>query len=331
MAIRRFGSSAQPNPETFIVQAKALTSKEVYLYPDKREENVLSGINLDVRRGESWGIVSHEAFEAELLLEIIGSVRPYGEGRCVLVERGMMRRKRMILPHVFFISGGNTLQGNMNTLEYLMYVTSRFGGAAQERQAQILELLLATGLHSLTLVPIKYLNEAEKSVICLMTACLSQALLVIFSVVELDYDERLANGIREIGGIITGKGGALLIGARDCDMVQTACSHAGFLLNGRLTHSGTMEQLLSFLDKRTFILKSKTPKRLAASLQKERPSLDLRVFDNEVHLYDPRDTMLSEAELLAILLKTGEIVESIQMSKKTLENAFKEVVAGHDL
>ncbi|MCE5344236.1 MAG: hypothetical protein LLF96_11730 [Eubacteriales bacterium] len=331
MVRRRRAAFLPPNPKTYIVQATKLTSKEVYAYPDGRKETVLRGINLEIRRGECWGIVSNEPFESELLLEIVGSVRPYGEGRCILVERGMMRRKRAILPHVFFISDGVSLPTNMNTLEYLMYVTSHSKLAAQPRQAVILKLLLSSNLYYLTLVPIKYLSRAEKAAVCLMTASLSGALLVIFSVAGLKFDERLSGGIRKLSDIITNRGGAMLIGSGDCDMVQTVCSHAAFLLDGELTHHGAVNEVMSYLDKRAFILRSRNPQRLATALQAAEPALDVRVYGEEVHLYDDRSEPITEAELLALLLHTGETVESLQKSTKTLGNAFKEVVSGHDL
>ena len=134
-------------------------------------------------------------------------------------------------------------------------------------------MLLSTGLYYLTLVPIKYLTNAEKAVICLVAASLSKALLVIFSVAELDFDERLSGGIREIGKIVTNRGGALLIGSRDCDMVQTACSHAAFLIDGNFSQRGTMDDMLVYLDKRTFILTSETPEQLVSVLSAARPEL----------------------------------------------------------
>ena len=324
-------ASARPEPKTYIVQASNLTSREVYRYPGGEQENVLNGIHLNVRRGESWGIVSREAFENELLMEIIGNVRPYESGRCVLVERGMMRKKRMILPHVFFISGDNQLFGNMNTLEYLMYVTSHFAVQAVQRQAAMLELLLLSGLYYLTLVPIKYLTEAEKAVICLFSACLSDALLVIFSVAELTFTPPLFQGIRFIADTITSKGGALLIGTQDCDMVQAACSHAGFLLNGSLVRQGSMGEMLAHLDRRAFILSSDRPEKLSVALQAARPDLDIRTFGKEIHVYGDGTHAVTEAELLTLLLQAGETAETIQASKKTLKNAFREVTSGHDL
>jgi ABC-2 type transport system ATP-binding protein len=331
MARRRRDIFLPPNPKTYIVQATKLTSKEVYAYPDGRKETVLHGINLEIRRGESWGIVCNEPFESEMLMEIIGSVRPYGEGRCTLVERGMMRRKRMILPHVFFISEAVSLPTNMNTLEYLMYVTSHSKLAAQPRQAVILKLLLSSNLYYLTLVPIKYLSSAERVAISLMTASLSGALLVIFSVAGLKFDERLAGGMRKLSDIITNRGSALLIGTDDCDMVQTVCSHAAFLLSGNLSHHGTMPEVLAYLDKRAYILHSNTPRQLADALKAAEPALDARVYGQEVHLYDSRTQPITETELLTLLLHTGQTVVSLQESAKTLENAFKEVVSGHDL
>jgi ABC-type multidrug transport system ATPase subunit len=212
-----------------------------------------------------------------------------------------------------------------------MYVTSHSSLAAQSRQAVILKLLLATDLYYLTLVPIKYMSAAEKATICLITACLSGALLVIFSVAELTFDERLSHGIRRLAEVIAKRGGALLVGARDCDMVQTACSHAAFLLDGELTHNGAMREVLSLLDRRVFILRSKAPRRLAAVLSQAQPEVDVRVYDDEVHLYDDRDEPITQEELMDTLLRAGETVETLQQSKKTLANAFKEVVSGHDL
>ena len=65
-----------PNPIEFVAQITNVDSAEVYQYPGGAEEKVLREISFDIRRGECWSLVGCEAFEIELLLEIIGSVRP---------------------------------------------------------------------------------------------------------------------------------------------------------------------------------------------------------------------------------------------------------------
>ena len=319
----------QPQPEQFIVQATDVTSGEIYRYPDEREEPVLRGISFDIRIGECWGIVDNEPFELELLLQIIANVRPYASGRCSLAEQGMMRRKRRILPHVFFIYGGDTVPGNLNTLEYLMYVTAHRGIPDRKRQATILQALLDSGLYYLTLVPMKQLTMAERAAICLLSAAMSKALLVVFSVAELSFTPQLAQGIRYVVELIKKRGGAVLIGARDCGFIQTACTHAAFMVGGEFRKSGRVDVMLKTLDQRAFILTSETPVKLEEAIHKASPNLQTYRFDNEVHIYVRNGEAISQAKLMHILLDAGVALDTIQTSKPTLENAYREVLAGH--
>lgn len=321
--------SRHPQPQTYIVQATDIVSSELYRYQDEHEFPVLNGITLDVKIGECWGVVGEEAFELELLLQIIANVRPYGSGRCSLVERGMMRRKSRILPHVFFISGGDTVPGNLNTLEYLMYVTASTRVADRRRQATILESLLESELHYLTLVPLKYLSTAERATVCLLSAAMSQSLLVVFSVADLAFPPQLARGVRYIAEMIQKRGGAVLIGASDCDFVQEACTHAAFLVNGEFAKSGDLPTLLETLDQRAYILTSNAPQRLADAVNNLGQGLQAYVFGHEVHIYARRGEAVTQEAMMFILLNIGYTVESLQTSKRTLKNAYREVLAGH--
>jgi ABC-2 type transport system ATP-binding protein len=320
-----------PNPSTYIVQMSELDSTEVYRYPDGTEEKVLKGINFDVRRGDIWGIIGNEAFEMELLLEIIGNVRPYGSGRCILAERGMMRKKRKILPHVFFIADGDVTFPNMNTLEYLMFATANTHMPAAERQAEILQRLLDTDLYYLALVPIQFLSRAQKAVISLLAASFTKALLIIFSVTQLEFDNRLAKGIRGIAGIVSQRGSALLIGTKDCDMVQTACTHTAFLLEGKIVNNGSMEDMLAKLDKRIYVVTCKDPESLSDKIVKLDPGLKVIIYGQELHIYDYRENQTGQLDLFELITKTGEPIESLHTSNKTLANAYREVLSGHDI
>ena len=320
-----------PNPSEYIAQVSDLTSLEVYYYPDGTEDKVLREISFDMRRGDIWGIVGSEAFEIELLLEIIGSVRPYGSGRCVLAERGMMRKKRRILPHVFFISDGDVTFPNMNTLEYLMFATANARLSAAERQAEILQRLLDTQLYYLALVPIRYLSRAQKAVISLLAASFTKALLIIFSVTQLAFDKRLSKGIRGIADILSQRGSALLIGSRDCDMVQETCTHTAFLTEGKFRDKGSMDDMLARLDKRIYVVACKAPQTLSEKLKSLDPGLNSVVFGDELHIYDYREPPISQTDFLELIRQTGEPIESLQTSNKTLANAYREVLSNHDL
>ena len=92
-------------------------SMEYYQSPQQDPKQVFSDINFEALEGEVWAILGTSAFEVRLLLEIIANARPYKDGRCVLAQKGMMRKKRTILPHVYYIGSTNMLFTNMNVLE----------------------------------------------------------------------------------------------------------------------------------------------------------------------------------------------------------------------
>lgn len=319
-----------PNPVEFAAQIAHVDSVEVYQYPGGAEEKVLQDITFDIRRGECWCVTGSEAFEIELLLEIIGSVRPYDKGRIILGERGMMRKKRKVLPHVFFISDGDVIFPNMTTLEYLMFATANMPGEAAERQARILQRLLDTGLYYMTLTPIKYLSRAQKAVISLLAASFTWSLLIIFSVTQLSFDNRLSQGIRAIARIITAGGGAVLIGAKDLAMAHTAGTHAAFLIKGRIGHAGSMQEMMAKLDKRVYIVDVADAEGFADRLKAIAPALSTSVHGGQAHVFDYGEEAVDQADFLEMVMQTGLRIEKLEVSNKTLENAYLEVLS-HDL
>lgn len=320
-----------PNPVEFVAQISHVDSVEVYQYPGGAEEKVLREISFDIRRGECWCVAGGEAFEIELLLEIIGSVRPYDKGRVILAERGMMRKKRRVLPHVFFISDGDVIFPNMNTLEYLMFATANMPGEASRRQAHILQRLLDTGLYYLTLMPIKRLSRAQKAVISLLAASFTMSLLIIFSVPQLEFDSRLSKGIRGITDIITQGGGAVLIGTKDLAMAQEAGTHAAFLISGRVNHSGSMMEVTAKLDKRVYVVTCDNAEAFAKKIEELSPPLHTSVRGREVQVFDHREDPIDQSGFLRLVEMSGESIDTVSTSHKTLENAYLEALSVHDL
>ena len=135
---------------------EGLSSREYFYAEGQKPRRVLKDINLTFRRPEAWAVYGRSFYEIKLLLEIMANIKPYHDGKCVLVERGMMRNKRVILEHVFYIGAPTMLYDNMNVLEYLMFATARKGFSPVYRQAQLFELLIDTGLGHISLTAVSY-------------------------------------------------------------------------------------------------------------------------------------------------------------------------------
>ena len=173
-------------------------SMEYYQSPQQDPKQVFSDINFEALEGEVWAILGTSAFEVRLLLEIIANARPYKDGRCVLAQKGMMRKKRTILPHVYYIGSTNMLFTNMNVLEYLMYITAREQGDAAVRQKRILEKIMELNMGYVALSVIGNLTPSERSVVTLLVSLFTESKLIIWNLARLEYDERSLQAIAAI-------------------------------------------------------------------------------------------------------------------------------------
>ncbi len=326
---RRFKPKITANT---VLHMKQLSSLEHYC-EGKELRPVLQDINLLMKRAESWGIYGQSAFEIKLLLEIMANIKPYHDGKCVLVERGMVRNKRVILDHVFYIGTTTMLYHNMNVLEYLMFATAKQRIKLVYRQEEIFELLISLGLGPISLSPIDYLTPEERAVITLVAAAYSDSVMIVFNFPECEFDDVLTNAITLIADHMIKSGKTLILGSRDCLLIERACSHTAYLADGRIIYQGTVTDLRWNYDKVLFIIRDKniTPikQRLAILL----PQHTLSIVGNSLLVSDYRDASAS-SELPSIYKKiaeTGLTPQQIEINPKTVQNAYREVARRYDL
>lgn len=326
----RDGKAFFKNVET-MVRMEQLSSMEYFLNDGKPPRRVLEEINLLIKRAETWAICGCSAFEIKLLLEIAANIKPYHDGRCVLVERGMMRRKRVILEHVFYIGGATMLYDNMNTLEYLMLATARIGFGPVYRQNKLFELLIELGLGHISLTPIKTLLEEEKAVITLLAALYSNSMIIVFNLPEYDFDKVLCRAIGKISAVARERGKTLLIGTKDYHLVEKAATHTAYVTGGKIIYQGTVKNLRLRYDRILLIIKdaqaSPLREKLALLLHDYELSLSgecLTISDSGANRTDP-------LYLYEKIIGEGFAPRHIQINPKTVKNAYEEINRRYDL
>lgn len=312
-----------------IVTMEALSSTEHFAKEGREPQRVLRDIYLCVDRAQAWGITARSGYEIRLLLEIMGNIRPYDGGKCVLIERGMMRRKRVIQPHVFFIGETDMLYGNMNVLEYLMFATAGLREDRLSMQEELFEMLIRIGLGYMSLSAIRWLSAEEKAVVALIAAAYSGSRMVIMSLPESVFDERLSSAIAKAAEQITQRGNTLIIGTRDYSLVQKACSHTAFIADGHILYAGTVDHLRQEYDKVAVIItdpdidgirQELAPALHGCVLTEKDGSLLITPPDN----YPPR-------HIYEKIVEVGTIPLSLRINEKTVGNAYEELMRQHDL
>ena len=328
--MQRTGKKAKSKEIRNVVRMAGLKSAEHFVRECAEPRRVLDGVFMRVDRGQVWGVTARTACEIRLLLEVMGNITPYEDGKCVLAERGMMRRKRVILPHVFYIGGADMLYGNMNVLEYLCFATERQGGDRLAVQEELFERLIDFGLGHVSLAGIRWLTEEERAAVALLAAAHSDCLLVVFNLPEWQFDERLQGAIAKTAALMAASGKALVLGTLDKGLIQRACSHTAFVAEGRTIYQGRVNNLRRHFDKAAVIIEDGDIGGLKGKLAPVLVGCGLAEKDGRLQVM-VRDEAVSPLEIYQRIAAAGIAPRGMRVNEKTVDNAYEELMRRHDL
>ncbi len=313
-----------------IVKMKALSSAEHIVRKNQTPRRVLSRIDLRIDREQVWGVTARTAYEISLLLEIMGNIRPYEDGKCVLIERGMMRRKRVIQQHVFYIGAADMLYGNMNVLEYLMFATAHVRQDRLSMQEELFEFLIDAGLGNISLTAVRWLTEEEKAVAALIAAAYSDSIMIVLNRPDLAFDRRLISAVAKTAGLITRHSKSLIIGTKDYTLIDKVCSHTAFIADGGILYQGTAEALRQEYDKVAVIISDPDIGTMKRKLAAVLTGCELIDKDGSL-LVKAKGEARSPRSIYQKILDADIVPRCMRASEKTVGNAYEELMLQHDL
>lgn len=306
-------------------------SMEYYQHKDEEEpKQVLRDINLDVHQGEIYGIIGESAFELRLLLEIIANARPYQDGKCVLNQRGMMRQKRVILPHVYYIGSTNMLFDNMTTLEYLMFITAKEKGDVVERQKAILQNLLDHHMGFIALSPIHDLSSDERVVVTMMSALYTKSDIIILNLARLQYSEQTLIALSSICNTIREEKRTLLFSSFDYSMVEMLSTHIAALKNGHFIYKGETQDFITTWDHLSIVIEDERIQDIKNVLQETFTDIDIHEENERIEIWDEQHDQTLYEHIFECLQKKKVYPRKIYQHRNCVENAWKEIKC-HDL
>jgi ABC-2 type transport system ATP-binding protein len=312
-----------PKKASRLVEMQGVSSMECYRHPDGALRRVLKDVSLTVARGEAWGVTSDEPFELALLMEIMGNVKPYEAGRCSLCEMGMMRLKRRVLDHLYYVNDQKLMYPHMRVLSWLMFASRHAGSAPAAQQVEWLELLLELDLYHVTITYGRFLTAAEQAAVALLLSLkMDRVQLVMADLSHITVPEPLYPAFSGIIQRLKERGKSVVLASPQRDLIQCCSDHAAFLLDGALERQGTVEELCARYDNRRLLVATDATE-AAEVLERACPGMRAESHPGEVWLRGVYRVSLAEAA--AALEKAGVPFQSVEAAQPSLELAFREV------
>lgn len=297
---------------------------------DEITERVLRDISLEVLMGEVVGIAAEETDEARLLLEIIASVRPYYSGKCILAEIGMMQKKRVILPFLFYIDTPNMLYDNMTVLEYIVFATMHSDILPKKRQRNILEDLIHFGMEPIAFKLISSIEDTDKIIVELIAASYSDSTLVVLNALDYVFSTEQIRTIEKICAIIRTRG-SVVIGTTQAKFIGICCDKVAFIIDGKIEYFGLVSDLCKSWDKVLYLITDRKAEHVAELLREAYEAYTYVVSGDNVLVFNYSDDSISDEEFIKILFRQGVKPDNIKINKGRVENSFEELRRLNDL
>ncbi|MGL5767182.1 MAG: hypothetical protein ACRCX8_16235, partial [Sarcina sp.] len=282
-----------------------ICSMEYYKKKDGSIKRVLTDIDFKAELSDTYVVTGDSLFDIKLLLEIMANTKPYQKGKCILVETGMMRQKRIILNHTFYIGNINMPFNNMKVLEYLMLVTGKRKGKAIERQAMILELLIKLDLSYIALSEINLLKDEEKSIVTLLVSAISNSELIVFNIPMLNFNEKQKEALRKITKYISEVNKTLIFSTMDKTLADEICEKILVLDEGKVIYDGVKEEFIKEYDKVIFRVYSKENEKLLRYLKKENKNFSYKLRDSYIEVFDYKENIDKRRAIYNEVLESG--------------------------
>ncbi|HOJ47557.1 MAG TPA: hypothetical protein PLD48_01640 [Bacillota bacterium] len=307
-----------------VVYMEKLYSEEHYLDIGCEPRPILRNINIDIKKGEIWGILGRELFDLKLLLEIMANIKPYYSGTCQLLERGMFKNKRIIHPDLFYFASTSMAYTNMKVLEFLMFTTANSSFDQKTQAERLSDQLFLFGLGGIRNTPIYKLSSEYKSIVLLLAGYFSSNRLIIMNLPTLIYNEEQRKVLKNIAEKIRSAEQTLVFSTMDETLIEKVCGHTAYLKDGTFLYAGAVETLIKTYDKVVMTVKDPDVRQIKRILSESFPDYMYRIDDDVLYISSSTGYGRPRALYERIVME-GYAPNDVKINNKTLQNAIKEL------
>ncbi len=275
----------------------------------------LCGLNLDIRRGEIYGLVGPDGAGKTTTMRILCGIMEPTSGEVRILGEPPQRVRR----HIGYMPQRFGLYEDLTVRENLLFYADLFGVKRAERDARLARLMSFSQLGPFQGRRAGHLSGGMKQKLALACALIHTPQVLLLDEPTCGVDPVSRRDFWRILYELLREGVTLLVSTAYLDEAER-CHRVGLLHRGRILDEGPPERILSRMPGRIFEIEVEDA-RAARSLIQARPGvLQTGVFGQRLHVALEGQEVL--AEILGALRSAGIEVSSARGIPPTLEDAF---------
>lgn len=284
-----------------MIQIQSLSHR----YPGA-DADALSGVSLDIGKGECWGLLGHNGAGKTTLMSLLAGLQEVQCGNILFNGKPMRRMSRTERQKIGLVPQDFAFYPQLSVWDNLLFFASLY---KMRDKGRLNALLAQTDLTAHKHKAAKHLSGGLKRRLNFAIGLINAPELVFLDEITVGIDPQSRRFILDSVEVLTRSGVTVVYTSHYLPEIEQLCSKIALLQQGRLVYQGGLGELLASQTQRVrFITEPALPPEQLAVLQAQ--PADGRGM---------METALDAAEVYAALQRSGVQIRYFQQGHGTLE------------
>ncbi len=284
----------------------------------------VDGIDLEVRRGEIFGLIGPDGAGKTTTLRLLAAVmRPTSGfarvlGYDVVKESGRLRHLIGYMPQRF------SLYGDLTVMENLLFFADIFGVKGEERSRRIEQLLAFSRLAEFRGRRAARLSGGMQKKLALACTLIHKPQVLFLDEPTTGVDPVSRREFWDILSDLHVEGVTLFVSTPYMDEAER-CNRVGLMFRGQIIQEGTPEQIKGLVPGEVLSVWTRSSKQARSAVENLEFVAEVQTYGDAIHLFvDDAERRMPEVQ--RALEVAGVPVEAIRKTPPRIEEAFISII-----
>ena len=207
------------------------------------EKKAVDDLSLHIAPGEIYGFIGHNGAGKTTTLKSVVGILQFDAGEITIggvsIRRNPLACKKMLA----YIPDNPDLYDYMTGIKYLNFIADIFGVSAETRRERIRKYADLFELTDDLAQPVAAYSHGMKQKLAIIAAWMHDPKLIIMDEPFVGLDPKASHLLKGMMREICDQGGAIFFSTHVLEVAEKLCDKVAIIKNGKLTRSGTMEEV----------------------------------------------------------------------------------------
>lgn len=298
------------------------------LYKSYGKFQALSGLNLEIKKGELFGLVGPNGAGKTTSMKIVAGLLKADSGEVFIDGNNALKNYTKLKELVGYMPDFFGVYDNLKVLEYLEFYASAYGIEGKKNRAVCLEMLDLVQLTDKMSDYVDQLSRGMKQKLCLARALIHNPELLILDEPASGLDPNSRFEFKQILKQLKEQEKTIIISSHILTELSEFCTAIGIVDKGKLVLQGDMEEILTSVDNANpLLIKVYKNREEAVSILKQDPLVKKISIEGNTIMVAFMGSREDEANLLKNLIIHDVLVTAFTRERSNLESIFLKITS----